>query len=129
MASAMSSSLFLRYWLNLMTSSTVALFTSTFLGQNLLNIFAYSPVTGWSSGLILSLYCDGCLSTSCILYNCSFVTGLLNVTDTLVYWVCKCCFDHHYSYSYLLGCLWLDTACSCFAGNLGHSFCPCNSGS
>ena len=66
MASAMSSSLLFKYWPNLMASSTVASLISTFLGQNLLNDLAYFPVAGLSSGLSLSQYCDGCLSTSCI---------------------------------------------------------------
>ena len=83
MASAMSSSLLFKYWPNLMASSTVALLTSTFLKQNLLKDLAYSPVTGQSSGLSLSQYFDGCLSISCILYSCSLLTDLFNVTDTL----------------------------------------------
>ena len=83
MASAMSSSLLFKYWPNLMASSTVASLTSTFLGQNLLNDFAYSPVAGLSSDFSLSQYCDGCLSTSCILYSCSLLTGPFNVTDML----------------------------------------------
>ena len=57
--------------------------TSTFLGQNLLNDLAYSPVAGQSSGLSLSRYCDGCLRTSCILYSCSLLTGPFSMTDTL----------------------------------------------
>ena len=60
MASAMSSSLFFKNWPYLIASSTVASLTSTFLGWNLLKAVGYSPLTGWSSGLILSLYCDGC---------------------------------------------------------------------
>ena len=63
MASAMSSLLLFKKWPYLIASSTVASLTSTFLGWNLLKAFAYSPFTGRSSGLILSLYCDGCHST------------------------------------------------------------------
>ena len=63
MASAMSSLLLFKYWPNLMASSTIALLTSTFFGQNLLKDLAYSPVAGRSSGLSLSRYCDGCLSS------------------------------------------------------------------
>ena len=48
-------------------SSTVASLTSTFLGRNWLKALAYSPFARRSSGLILSLYCDGCRSTSWIL--------------------------------------------------------------
>ena len=84
--------LLFKYWLNLMASSTIASLTSTFLGQNLLKDLAYSPVTGRSSGLSLSWYCDGCLSTSCILYSCFLLTGPFNVTyiDWLLLMVVPC---------------------------------------
>ena len=66
MASVMSSSLFFKNWPYLIASSTVASLTYTFLGQNLLKAVAYSPLIGWSSGLILSLYCDGCHAGSTV---------------------------------------------------------------
>ena len=100
MASAMSSSLFFKNWPYLIASSTVASLTSTFLGQNLLKAVTYSPFTGWSSGLILSLYCDGCLSTSWILYSCSLLTGPCSVTDTLTSF--SCWLDLPYPYPELL---------------------------
>ena len=88
MVSAMSSSLFFKNWPYLIASSTVASLTSTFLGWDLLKAVTYSPFTGWSSGLTLSLYCDGCLSTSWILYSCSLLTGPCSVTDTLTGFLC-----------------------------------------
>ena len=88
MASMMSSSLLFKKWPYFIASSTVASFTSTFLGQNLLKAFTYSPLASRSSGLILSLYCDGCHSTSCILYSCSLLTGPCSITDTLTSFSC-----------------------------------------
>ena len=100
MASAMSSLLFFKKWPYLIASSTVASLTSTFLGWNLLKAFTYSPYTGHSSGLILSLYCDGCLSTSCLLYSCSLLTGPCSMTDTLTGF--SCWLDLLYPYPGLL---------------------------
>ena len=88
MASAISSSLFFKNWPYLIASSTVASLSSTFLGQNLLKAVTYSPLTGWSSGLIQSLYCDGCLSTSWIFYSWSLLTSPCSVTDTLTGFSC-----------------------------------------
>ena len=94
------SDVFFKNWRYLIASSTVASLTSTFLGQNLLKAVAYSPFTGWSSGLILSLYCDGCLSTSWILYSCSLLTSPCSVTDTLTGF--SCWLDLLYPYPELL---------------------------